>query len=129
MNLFFETDSSNFPELADDQIICSCYCDRTTKNLLSFCLKKIKFWNLLTGKVTQIYDDPIGAEMTAIAVDKTCKRAYLGDNTGKLRNINLKNGTVLKDLKPHNTEIKFLIHSIELNLIATCSMDNIIKIK
>ena len=126
--LFFETDRSNFPDLADDQIICSCYYDKTTKNLLSFCLKKIKFWNLLTGKVTQIYDDPMGAEMTAIAVDKPCKRAYMGDNTGKLRNINLKNGTLLKDLEPHNTEIKFLIHSMELNLIATCSIDNVIKI-
>ena len=66
--------------------------------------------------------------MTAIAVDKLCERAYLGDNTGKLRNINLKNETVLKDLEPHNTELKFLIHSIELNLIATCSIDNVIKI-
>jgi len=127
-NLFFETDRSNFPDLADDQVICSCYYDKTTKNLLSFCLRKIKFWNLLTGKVTQIYDDPMGNEMTAIAVDKPCKRAYLGDNTGKLRNINLKNGTLLKDLEPHNTEIKFLIHSMELNLIATCSIDNVIKI-
>ena len=44
----------------------------------------------------------MGAKMTAIAVDKPCKRAYLGDNTGKLRNINLKNRTVLKDLEPHN---------------------------
>ena len=127
-NLFFETDRSNFPELADDQVICSCYYDKTTKNLLSFCLRKIKFWNLLTGKVTQIYDDPMGSEITAIAVDKPCKRAYMGDNTGKLRNINLKNGTLLKDLEPHNTEIKFLVHSMELNLIATCSIDNVIKI-
>ena len=127
-NIFFETDLSNYPDLADDQVICSCYYDKTTKNLLSFCLKKIKFWNLLTGKVTQIYDDPMGAEMTAVAVDKPCKRAYMGDNTGKLRNINLKNGTLLKDLEPHNTEIKFLIHSMELNLIATCSIDNVIKI-
>ena len=46
-------------------------------NLLSCCLKKIKFWNLLTGKVTQIYDDSMGTKMTAIAVDKPCKRAYL----------------------------------------------------
>jgi len=82
----------------------------------------------LTGKVTQISDDPMGAKITAIAIDKPCKRAYLGDNKGKLRNINLKNGTVLKDLEPHNTEIKFLIHSIELNIKATCSIDNVIKI-
>ena len=32
----------------------------------------------------------MGAKMTAITEDKPCKRAYLGDNTGKLRNINLK---------------------------------------
>ena len=56
------------------------------------------------------------------------QKSFLRDNTGKLRNINLKNETVLKDLEPHNTEIKILIHSIELNLIATCSIDNVIKI-
>ena len=27
----------------------------------------------IKGKVTQIYDDPMGAKMTAIAVDKPCK--------------------------------------------------------
>ena len=75
-----------------------------------------------------MYDNPIGEEMTVIAVDKPCKRAYIGDNTGKLRNINLKNETVLKDLEPHNTEIKFLIRGVELNLIETCSIDNVIKI-
>ena len=31
----------------------------------------------LTCKVTQIYDDSMGTKMTAIAVDKPCKRAYL----------------------------------------------------
>ena len=38
----------------------------------------------LTGKVTQIYDNPMGAKITAIAIDKPCKRVYLGDNTSKL---------------------------------------------
>ena len=44
----------------------------------------------------------MGAKMTAITEDKPCKRAYLGDNKDKLPNINLKNGTVLKELEPHN---------------------------
>ena len=125
--LFFETDRSNCPDLADDQSICSCYYDYESLNLISFCLRKIKFWNLLTGKVRVIYDDPMGSEMTAIAVDNTCKRAYLGDNTGKIKNINLRNGLILKSLESHNSEIKFLIHSHELNLVASCSIDNVIK--
>ena len=58
--------------------------------------------------------EPIGAKMTAIAVDKPCKRAYLGDNTGKLRNINLKNRTVLKELEPHNTEKKKLSSNLRM---------------
>ena len=37
-----------------------------------------KIWNLLTGKVTQIYDDSMETKMTAITEDKPCKRAYLG---------------------------------------------------
>ena len=85
--LFLETDRSNCPELADDQAICFCYYDYYSLNLVSFCLRKIKFWNLLTGKIRLIYDDPMGGEMTAIDVDKTCKRAYLGDNNGKIKNI------------------------------------------
>ena len=39
----------------------------------------------------------MGAKMTAIVVDKLCERAYLGDNTGKLQNINLKNWTIIHD--------------------------------
>ena len=126
--LFFETDRANNPELADDQVICSCYYDKTAKTLLSFCLRKIKIWNILTGKVKQIYDDPMGGEVTAIIVDRNVKRGFLGDNTGKIRNINLKNGQIIKDLTPHSTEIKFLCHSMSLNIIASCSIDNIIKI-
>jgi WD40 repeat protein len=126
--IFYETGRSNCPDLADDQAICSCYYDYTSFNLVSFCLRKIKFWNLLTGKIRLIYDDPMGAEMTSIDVDKTCKRAYLGDNTGRIKIINLKNGALLKHLEPHSTEIKFLIHNQELNIVASCSIDNVIKI-
>jgi len=126
--LFFETDRANNPELADDQVICSCYYDKTSKTLLSFCLRKIKLWNILTGKVKQIYDDPMGGEVTSIVVDRNVKRGFLGDNTGKIRNINLKTGQIIKDLTSHSTEIKFLCHSMSLNIVCSCSIDNIIKI-
>ena len=86
--LFFETDRTNCPELADDQVICSCFYDKTSKSVLSFCLRKIKIWNILTGKVKQIYDDPMNNEITAITVDMNVKRGFLGDNTGKIKNIN-----------------------------------------
>ena len=126
--LFFETDRTNCPELADDQVICSCFFDKTSKTVLSFCLRKIKIWNILTGKVKQIYDDPMNNEITALTVDMNIKRGFLGDNTGKIKNINLRNGLPIKDLTSHNTEIKFICHSMTLNIVVSCSIDNVIKI-
>ena len=70
----------------------------------------------------------MGGEVTSIVVDRNVKRGFLGDNTGKIRNINLKNGQIIKDLTSHSTEIKFLCHSMSLNIVASCSIDNIIKI-
>ena len=128
-NFFFESNKSNYPDLADDQGIFCCHYDYASLNLISFCTKKIKVWNLLTGKLRYTYDYPMGSEITAIAVDKNCKRAYLGDNTGKIKNINLKTGALIKYFESHNTEIKFLIHSQELNLLVSCCTDNIIKIQ
>ena len=124
----FETNITNYPELADDQVICACYYDKITKTVLSFCLRKIKIWNILTGKVKQIYDDPMGNEITALIVDKNVKRGFIGDNTGKIKNINLKTGNAIKDLISHSTEIKFLCHSMLLNIVVSCSIDNTIKI-
>ena len=124
----FETNRTNYPELADDQVICACYYDKITKTLFSFCLKKIKIWNILTGKVKQIYDDPMGNEITAVIVDKNVKRGFIGDNTGKIKNINLKTGNAIKELTPHTTEIKFICHSTLLNIVVSCSIDNVIKI-
>lgn len=127
-NVFFESNKSNYPELADDQGIFCCHYDYASLNLITFCAKKIKVWNILTGKIRYTYDYPMGSEITAIAVDKNCKRAYLGDNTGKIKNINLKTGALIKNLESHSSEIKFLIHSQELNLVVSCCTDNIIKI-
>ena len=126
--MFFETDRSNNPDLADDQIILSCYYDRTYKRVLSFCLNKIKIWNILTGKVKNIFDDIMNSEITAVAVDRHVKRGFIGDNTGKIKNINLKNGLLIKDLTSHNNEINFIVHSMILNIVVSCSIDNVIKI-
>ena len=48
--MLFETDRSVNPDLADDQIILSCYYEKITKTIISFCLRKIKMWNIFTGK-------------------------------------------------------------------------------
>ena len=124
----YKTDKSINPNLADDQIILACYYENITKSIVSFCLRNIKIWNVFTGKIKTIYEDPMNNEVTALVVDKNMRRAFLGDNTGKIKNFNMKNGNVLKELESHNSEIRFLCHSLQLNIVVSCSRDNVIKI-
>ena len=127
-NVIFETDKAQNPNLADDQIILACFYDKITKSIISFCLRKIKMWNIFTGKLNQVYEDPMNNEITALAIDVNMKRAFLGDNTGHIKNLNMKNGKLLKELEPHLVEINMLAHSLELNIVVSCSIDNVIKI-
>jgi hypothetical protein len=125
---FFETDKSLNPDLADDQIIFACFYDKVAKSIISFCLRKIKMWNPFTGKIKKIYEDPMQNEITAFTIDRNMKRTFLGDNMGKIKNFNMKNGKFLKDLEHHDVEINMLLHSLTLNLVVSCSVDNVIKI-
>lgn len=126
--VFFETDKSLNPELADDQIIFSCIYDKFSKSLISFSLRRIKMWNPFTGKIKKVYDDPMGNEITSLCLDKNMKRIFIGDNTGNIKCFNMKNGKFLKDLTSHDTEIKIVLHSLDLSVLITCSVDNLIKI-
>ena len=63
--MLFETDRSLNPDLADDQIILACYYEKITKTIISFCLRKIKMWNIFTGKLKKVYEDPMNNEITA----------------------------------------------------------------
>ena len=127
-NVIFETDKSLNPNLADDQIILACFYDKISKSIISFCLRKIKMWNIFTGKLKKVYEDPMNNEITALAIDVNMKRAFLGDNTGRIKNFNMKNGKLLKELETHNAEINILAHSLHLNIVVSCSVDNVIKI-
>ena len=127
-NVIFETDKAQNPNLADDQIILACFYDKISKSIISFCLRKIKMWNIFTGKLKKVYEDPMNNEITALAIDVNMKRAFLGDNTGKIKNFNMKNGNLLKELESHSTEINILVHSLALNIVVSCSVDSVIKI-
>ena len=85
-------------------------------------------WNIFTGKLKKVYEDPMNNEITALAIDVNMKRAFLGDNTGHIKNFNMKNGKLLKELESHSMEINIMAHSLALNIVVSCSIDNIIKI-
>ncbi len=64
-------------------------------------------WNPLTGKIKNVFEDPMKNEITALTLDRNMKRTFLGDNTGQIKCFNMKNGKFLKSLTSHSLEINF----------------------
>ena len=126
--LIYEKGKTKNPTLCDDSLILGCIYNNFQNDLITFASKRVKLWDIYTGKVKIIFEDPMeGGEITSFIHDREMKRFYIGDNLGKIKNFNLSTGGYLKSFFPHNTEIINLIHSSEYAFLITCSSDLVIK--
>ena len=126
--LMYEKGKTKNPTLCDDNLILGCIYNNFQNDLITFSSKRVKLWDIYTGKVKIIFEDPMeGGEITSFAHDREMKRFYIGDNFGKIKNFNLSTGGYLKSFLPHNAEIINLIHSSEFEFLITCSSDLNIK--
>ncbi len=89
---FFEFSNYQFK---CDQIILGYFYVKIIKSIISFCLRKIKIWNIFTEKLNKVYEDPMNNEITALTIDINMKRAFLNDNTGHIKSLNMKNMKLL----------------------------------
>ena len=126
--LIFEKGKEKNPNLTDDNQLLSCVYNKLSKDLISISNKRIKIWNIFTGKMKKSYDDLMkGNEITAFTCDSQMKRFYLGDNLGKVKCFNLSTGDFIKDFNSHENEIVNVIHSTKHELVISCSSDLCIK--
>ena len=126
--VMYEKGKTKNPSLCDDNLILGCIYNHFQDDLITFSSKRVKLWDIYTGKVKIIFEDPMeGGEITSFAHDKEMKRFYIGDNYGKIKNFNLSTGGYLKSFYSHHSEIINLIHSSTYALIISCSSDLVIK--
>ncbi|MCQ2816138.1 MAG: hypothetical protein MJ252_02620 [archaeon] len=125
--LMFEKNNFINPELCDDSLVVGCFYSPYTYDIYTVCLKKIKLWNVFNGKVRTIYDSPMENEITGFDYDEPMKRIYIGDNLGKIKAFNLKNGHFLKDFPSHKGEIINIFYSTKQQILITFSNDYVIK--
>ena len=126
--LIYEKGKTKNPNLCDDNLILGCIYNNFQNDLITFSHKRVKLWDIFTGKVKIIFEDPMeGGEITTFAHDIQMKRFYIGDNFGKIKNFNLSTGGYLKSFIPHKNEITHLIHSFKYEFLITCSSDLIIR--
>ena len=126
--LIYEKGKTKNPNLCDDNLILGCIYNNFQNDLITFSNKRVKLWDIYTGKVKIIFEDPMeGGEITSFAHDIQMKRFYIGDNYGKIKNFNLSTGGYLKSFIPHKTEVTHMIHSSKFELLITCSSDLVIR--
>ena len=126
--LMYEIGKTKNPNLCDDNLILGCIYNNFQNDLITFSDKRVKLWDIFTGKMTKVFEDPMdGAEITCFTHDKEMKRFYIGDNVGKIKNYNLSTGGFLKSFIPHKADILHLIHSSKYSFLITCSSDLLIR--
>ena len=110
------------PFLCDDNLILSFIYNHFQDDLINFSSKRLKLWDIYTGKVKIIFEDPMkSGEITSFAHDKEMKHFYIGDNYGKIKNFNLSIGGYLKSFLSHHKEIINLIQSSKFALLISYS--------
>ena len=126
--VLFEKGKTTNPLLCDDSIIIGCIFNSYNNEIITVSTQRIKFWNILNGKVNKMYEDLMnGSDISVFELDKRNKKIYLGDNNGKIRCFNLINGILLKEFKSHNSGIVNIFHSMKYKMLITGSFDLCIR--
>ena len=118
-------------DLCDTQLVLGCFYKPSKYSFYTVCLKKIKIWNMLNGKLKIVYDDFLSnpnSEITSFCIDRAIKRIYIGDCLGNIFSLNINTGKILKHFESHKSEIISMCHSMKLNILITLSNDSVVKI-
>ena len=129
--MMFGMVKTKLTDLCDTQLVLGCFYKPSKFYFYTVCLKKIKIWNMLNGKLKSVFDDFLtipNSEITSFCTDKAMKKLFIGDCFGNVFNININNGKIMKIFEPHKKEILAMCHSTKLNILATLSNDSVIKI-
>ena len=119
------------PELCDNQVVLGCFYNAKKFLFLTVCLKKIKLWNMLNGKLTCVYDNFLKTqfcEITSFCTDDTINRLYLGDSCGHIICMNIQSGIIIKEFSSHNSVIIAVYHCSKNKVLISLSDNNLIKI-
>ena len=110
--MIFSKESYNYPELCDNQSVLGCFYNHRTYLFYTICLKNIKLWNILNGKIVRIYEEFLpnnNCEITSFCTDKIKNKLFIGDNFGHIICMNLNYGTIIREFIPHKKEIRNLL--------------------
>ena len=128
--MIFGKESHYFPDICDTQTILGIFYHPGLYLFYVVCLKRIKLWNIINGKLVKVYENFLksNSEIISFCTDETINKLYIGDNFGHIYCMNLNYGNIIKEFIPHKKEIISLHYFDKKHLLISFSNDKIIKI-
>ena len=129
--MLYSKETASLPDLCDTQAVLGCFYREHKLQFITVCLKKVKVWNILNGKILRIYEDVLSnpnAEITSFICDKFTKKLYIGESTGLISCIDINVGKIIVNYEKHNSEILSLKYDNKNYILISLSYDGEIKI-
>jgi hypothetical protein len=97
---------------------------------ITITVDSIRIWDGVTGRIEQSYDGRRvcnGADITAACLDDRGRKLVIGDSMGKLMVVNLKNGSVMKQLDPHASQICDVVYCMKERAVLSSAWDGQVR--
>ena len=124
----YEYDEPQDRHLVDEGHAISTFYNSLFNNFITVHAKTLKIWSGDTGKLQHVFRDVMKGDISCAVLDRYQRKIYLGDSTGRIRAVNIKNGAKIKKFSKHKEEITDILHWAENRLIISSSWDKHIKI-
>ena len=99
------------PELTDDQAVVFAEYNETLSSIITAAGTGLRLWDAASGSLVKVFRNVVQGEVTAVCLDERGRKLFCGDQSGRMRCINIVNGHVLKELEPHDAEVSSLVYN------------------
>jgi hypothetical protein len=90
--VFYDYNEPTGYNLADDEACLSVLYNPVFYTFITAHPKCIKVWDASNGSLQSVFRDITKSEITCICMDERMRKLFVGDQKGRTRSINIKNG-------------------------------------
>lgn len=115
--VFYDYNEPTGHNLADDEAAIAVLYNPVFYTFITAHARCIKVWDAVNGSLQSVFRDLTKSDITCICMDERKRKLFIGDQRGRCRSINIKNGQKIKSFK--KVKSKDPIHK-EDELISCC---------
>jgi len=112
--------------VSEDIPVISAIINTVFLQVITATSKRVRIWDLLTGKLLREYADIVTSDMTSICLDDRQRKFIIGTHNGDISVFNYSSGALMKRLDPHHAEVSKLLYLPSQKYVLSVSWDKTI---